>query len=32
MNNDRIIKTEYSMIAPYFSEEEGDILKNSLEY
>ena len=28
----KIIKTEYSMIAPYFSEEEGDILKNSLDY
>jgi hypothetical protein len=28
----KIIKTEYTMIAPYFSEEEGDILKNSLDY
>ena len=28
----KIIKTEYSMIAPYFSEEEGDILKDNLDY
>ena len=28
----KIIKTEYSMIAPYFNDEEGDILKDSLDY
>ena len=28
----KIIKTEYSMIAPYFNEDERDVLKDSLNY